>query len=53
MVRVPMFKPNKADSARVELRTLDSAVNPYLAFALVLAAGLSGVEQGLDLPEDQ
>lgn len=51
MVRVPMFKPNKPGGARVELRTLDSAVNPYLAFALVLAAGLSGIEQGLDLPD--
>jgi glutamine synthetase len=51
MVRVPMFKPNRPDAARVELRTLDSAANPYLAFALVLAAGLSGIEQGLELPE--
>ena len=33
------------------MRTLDSAANPYLAFALVLAAGLSGIEQGLELPE--
>lgn len=52
MVRVPMFKPNKASSARIELRTIDSAANPYLAFALVLAAGLSGIEQGLELPEE-
>jgi len=51
MVRVPMWKPNKSSSARVELRSLDSSVNPYLAFALILNAGLSGIEQRLELPE--
>ena len=51
MVRVPMFKPNKASSARIEVRTLDSSVNPYLAYALILAAGLSGIEQELPLPD--
>ena len=51
MVRVPMWKPNKPSSARIELRSLDSSVNPYLAFALILNAGLSGVERELELPD--
>lgn len=51
MVRVPMWKPNKSSSARIELRSLDTSVNPYLAYALILSAGLSGIEQELDLPE--
>lgn len=46
-----MYKPNKGASARVELRSIDSAANPYLAYAMVLAAGLSGIENELDLPE--
>ena len=50
MVRVPMYKPNKGQATRVELRTIDSAANPYLAFAVILAAGLKGIEQGYDLP---
>jgi glutamine synthetase len=52
MIRVPMYKPLKGQSTRVELRTLDAACNPYLAFAAVLAAGLKGIEQGLDLPRE-
>jgi glutamine synthetase len=51
MVRVPMYKPNKPSSARVELRSMDSSANPYLSFALILTAGLSGIEQELPLPE--
>ncbi|MDO5535259.1 MAG: type I glutamate--ammonia ligase [Propionibacteriaceae bacterium] len=51
MVRIPMFKPSKASSARVEIRSLDSSVNPYLAYALILNAGLSGIEQELELPD--
>lgn len=48
LVRVPAYgKPN---SARVELRSLDSAANPYLAFAVLLGAGLRGVEAGYELP---
>jgi glutamine synthetase len=50
LVRVPMYKPTKGQSTRIELRSPDSACNPYLAFALVLAAGLKGVEQGYELP---
>ncbi|MDR1808329.1 MAG: glutamine synthetase family protein [Propionibacteriaceae bacterium] len=50
LVRVPSYKPNKGASARIELRSLDSAVNPYLAFAVILNAGLDGIDQGLELP---
>jgi glutamine synthetase len=50
MVRVPMYKPQKGQSTRIEVRTLDSACNPYLAFAVLLAAGLKGVERGYELP---
>src|SRR5690349_11678816 len=52
MIRVPMYKPLKGQSTRIELRTVDSACNPYLAFAVVLAAGMKGIEQGLDLPRE-
>ena len=51
LVRVPMYKPTKGQSTRVELRSLDSACNPYLAFAVILAAGLKGVEEGYELPD--
>jgi glutamine synthetase len=51
LVRVPMYKPGKGQSTRVEYRALDSATNPYLACALLLAAGLRGIEQNYQLPE--
>jgi glutamine synthetase len=48
LVRVPAYgKPN---SARVEIRSVDSACNPYLAFAVLLGAGLAGIERGYELP---
>ncbi len=50
LVRVPMYKPHKAQTTRIELRTLDSAANPYLAFAVMLAAGLKGIKEGYELP---
>jgi glutamine synthetase len=50
LVRVPMYKPGKANSTRVEMRSLDSACNPYLAFAVLVAAGMKGVEEGYELP---
>jgi glutamine synthetase len=50
MVRVPMYKPAKGQSTRIEVRTLDPACNPYLAFAVLLAAGLRGIEEGYELP---
>ncbi|MGN6252922.1 MAG: glutamine synthetase family protein [Marmoricola sp.] len=52
MVRVPMYKPNKGQSTRIELRSLDAACNPYLAFAVVLAAGMKGIENEYTLPPE-
>ncbi|NHC44963.1 type I glutamate--ammonia ligase [Motilibacter aurantiacus] len=51
LVRVPMYKPNKGGSTRIEIRSPDTACNPYLTFAVLLAAGLKGIEQGYELPE--
>jgi glutamine synthetase len=48
LVRVPAF--GKSNSARVEVRSVDSACNPYLAFAVMLGAGLKGIEEGYELP---
>lgn len=50
LVRVPMYKPGKGDAARVEYRGMDSAVNPYLGFSVLLAAGLKGIEEEYELP---
>ena len=47
LVRVPMYKPGKENATRVEFRCPDPACNPYLAFAVMLAAGLKGIEEGL------
>ncbi|MBF4510486.1 MAG: glutamine synthetase [Aeromicrobium sp.] len=49
MVRVPMYKPGKEVATRVELRSPDPSANPYLAFAVMLGAGLKGIEEGLEL----
>jgi glutamine synthetase len=49
LVRVPVGRPGRAAAARIELRSPDPACNPYLAFALTLAAGLRGVERGYEL----
>lgn len=46
LVRIPMYKPNKENSTRIEFRSPDTACNPYLAYAVMLAAGLKGVEEG-------
>ena len=51
MVRVPMYKPGKEMATRIEFRSPDPACNPYLAFAVMLAAGLKGVEKNYELPE--
>jgi glutamine synthetase len=51
MVRVPVYKPGKEKSTRVEFRSPDPACNPYLAFACMLAVGLKGMEEGLELRE--
>ncbi len=50
LVRVPLHKPNKPNATRIEFRSPDSACNPYLAFALMLAAGLRGIQEGYELP---
>src|SRR5262249_44359710 len=50
LVRVPMYKPQKGNSSRIEFRSLDSSCNPYLAFAVILAAGLKGIEEGYEMP---
>jgi glutamine synthetase len=52
MVRVPMYKPNKGPSTRIELRSVDAACNPYLAYAVVLAAGMKGLEEEYELPRE-
>ncbi len=52
LIRVPSPKGGRSESARIEYRAPDPACNPYLTFALVLAAGMRGVEQGYDLPEE-
>ena len=46
LVRVPAFRPGQSNSCRVEYRAPDAAANPYLAFAVLLAAGLEGIEKG-------
>lgn len=51
MVRIPMYKPGKEIATRIEFRSPDPACNPYLAFAVMLAAGLRGVEENYSLPE--
>ena len=50
LVRVPMYKPQKGNSTRVEFRSVDAACNPYLAFAVILSAGLKGIEGDYELP---
>ncbi len=52
LVRVPMYKPGKGQSSRIEVRTLDAAANPYLAYAVILAAGLKGIEERYELPAE-
>ena len=51
LVRIPMYKPGKEKATRVEFRSPDPACNPYLAFAVMLAAGLKGIEEGYPLPD--
>jgi len=51
MIRVPMYKPGKEKATRIEFRAPDPACNPYLAFAVMLAAGLEGVDKRYELCE--
>jgi glutamine synthetase len=52
LVRVPVTKRDKPSSTRIEYRAPDPACNPYLAFSVILAAGLKGIEAGYELPEE-
>ncbi len=52
LIRVPFYKPDKGNSSRIEYRAIDSAANPYLAYALILAAGLKGIEEEYPLPAE-
>jgi len=51
LVRVPMYKPGKEKATRVEMRNPDPACNPYLAFSVMLAAGLEGIKKKYSLPK--
>ncbi len=51
LIRLPEYKPAKTQSARLEYRSVDSAANPYLAFAVMIRAGLAGIEGEYELPE--
>ncbi|MEE8359452.1 MAG: glutamine synthetase family protein [Candidatus Omnitrophota bacterium] len=52
LVRVPVYKPGKEKATRVELRNPDPACNPYLAFSVMLAAGLEGIKKKYPLPPE-
>ncbi len=52
MVRIPVYKPGKRLSTRIELRSPDPMANPYLVNAVTLAAGLDGIERKLELPPE-
>ena len=52
MIRIPVYKPGKQLSTRIELRSPDPMANPYLVNAATLAAGLDGIERKLELPPE-
>ncbi len=52
LVRIPMYKPKKEVSTRIEIRSPDSACNPYLAFSVIVAAGLAGIKGEYRLDDD-
>lgn len=52
LVRVPTYKPGKEKATRIELRSPDPACNPYLAFSVMLAAGLEGIKKKYPLPKE-
>lgn len=51
LIRVPMYKPGKEEATRIEFRSPDPACNPYLAFSVMLAAGLAGIKEKITPPE--
>ncbi len=52
LIRVPITKNSNPNATRIEFRSPDPACNPYLAFSLILAAGMRGVQEGYELPEE-
>ena len=52
LIRIPLYKPGSEQATRAEIRCPDPACNPYLAFAALLHAGLEGIEQGYELPDE-
>jgi glutamine synthetase len=51
LIRVPEYRPGRENATRIEFRSPDPACNPYLAFSVMLAAGLEGIEKGMEPPE--
>lgn len=51
LIRVPEYRPGRENATRIEFRSPDPACNPYLTFSVMLAAGLAGIEQGLEPPK--
>ena len=51
LVRVPEYRPGREKATRVEFRSPDPACNPYLAFSVMLAAGLEGIEKEYEVPK--
>jgi len=51
LIRIPLYKPGSEQATRAEIRCPDPACNPYLTFAVLLHAGLEGIEQGYELPD--
>jgi len=51
LIRVPEYRPGREKSTRIEFRSPDPACNPYLAFSVMLTAGLEGIEKGYEVPE--
>jgi len=51
LIRVPEYKPGREKATRIEFRSPDPACNPYLAFSVMLAAGLEGIEKGYEPPD--
>lgn len=51
LIRVPMYRPGNEQATRAEIRCPDPACNPYLAFSVMVAAGLEGIEKRYKLPE--
>ncbi len=51
LIRIPQYNPKKESARRIEFRSPDPACNPYLAFAMMLAAGLEGIEKNYPCPD--